>query len=296
MSLHCSSDAVSRSRKNPVFGYKLQGFYYTRGKRPTELWDITKPATMELNLNGKTAIVTGASKGIGAGIALALAAEGVNVCVNYVSSREGALRVVDLIRSSGGKAIAIQGNVGDPADARRLFEKTEAALGQVSIVVNNAGIHTYGPMEAITEELFLAEYRTNVRGPFMTSQLAVQFFPETGGSIINIGSAASRHPTSDYSLYASTKGAIDVLSKALARELAPRRIRVNVVAPGATATEGAYEAGVLGNEKEKLLIQRTPLGRVGRPADIASVVTFLCSDAAAWVTGERISASGGLDM
>lgn len=251
---------------------------------------------MELNLKGRTAIVTGASKGIGAGIAVALAAEGVSVGVNYVTSREAADRVVGLIRSSGGKAIAIQGNVGNAADARRLFEETEAAFGPVSIVVNNAGIHTYGPMEAITEKIFMEEYRTNVFGPFMMSQLAAQFFPETGGSIINIGSAASRHPTSDYTLYASTKGAIDVLSKALARELAPRKIRVNVVAPGATATEGAYAAGILGSEKEKILVQRTPLGRVGQPADIANVVTFLCSDAAAWVTGERISASGGLDM
>ena len=251
---------------------------------------------MELNLKGRTAIVTGASKGIGAGIAIALAAEGVNVAVNYVSSREGALRVTELIRSGGGNAFAIQGNIGNASDAKRLFEETAAAFGSVSIVVNNAGVHTYGPMEAITEETFLQEYRTNVWGPFMTGQLALQFFPETGGSIINIGSAASRHPTSAYSLYASTKGAIDVLTKALARELAPRKIRVNVVAPGATATEGAYEAGILGSEVEKLLVQRTPLGRIGQPQDIANVVTFLCSDAAAWVTGERISASGGLDM
>jgi 3-oxoacyl-[acyl-carrier protein] reductase len=251
---------------------------------------------MQLNLQGKTAIVTGASKGIGAGIALALAAEGVNVAVNYATNSEAADRITEQIKSKGGKAISIRGNVGNPSDARRLFEETAAAFGPVSIVVNNAGIHTYGPMEAITEATFMSEYRTNVYGPFAMSQLASQFFPATGGSIINIGSAASRHPTSDYTLYASTKGAIDVLTKALARELAPRRIRVNVVAPGATATEGAYEAGILGGEKENILIQRTPLGRVGLPADIANVVTFLCSDAGAWITGERISASGGLDM
>jgi len=249
---------------------------------------------MELRLAGKVAIVTGASKGIGAGIAKALAAEGASIVVNYSSSKEGADRVVEQIIANKGKAIAIQGNVGNATDVKRLFEAAKKAFGTVNVVVNNAGVFKFEPVGAITEGEFHHEFNTNVLGPILTTQEALKYFPETGGSIVNISSGSSTNPSPNSSLYASTKGAIDTLSKALARELAPRRIRVNAVAPGATETEGAHRIGVMGSELEKQFIAATPLGRMGQPEDIAAVVVFLASDAAAWVTGERIAASGGL--
>jgi len=246
-------------------------------------------------LTGKVAIVTGASKGIGAAVARGLAAAGAAVAVNYSSSREGADRTVAEITSTGGQAIAIQGDVAQAADVKRLFEETEQALGAPSVLVNNAGVFHFAPVEAITEQEFHRHFDTNVLGPILTIQEAVQHFPASGGSIINISSIASENPVPHLSLYSATKGAIDTLTKALAKELGPRNIRVNTVAPGHTDTEGTRRMGLVGSEQAQQLVAETPLGgRFGRPEDIAPVVVFLASDAAAWLTGERISASGGV--
>jgi len=246
-------------------------------------------------LTGKVAIVTGASKGIGAAVARGLAAAGAAVAVNYSSSREGADRTVAEITSTGGQAIAIQGDVAQAADVKRLFEETEKALGAPSVLVNNAGVFQFAPVEAITEQEFHREFNTNVLGPILAIQEAVQHFPASGGSIINISSIASENPVPHLSLYSATKGAIDTLTKALAKELGPRNIRVNTVAPGHTDTEGTRRMGLVGSEQAQQLVAETPLGgRFGRPEDIAPVVVFLASDEAAWLTGERISASGGV--
>lgn len=249
---------------------------------------------MDLKLTGKVAVVTGASKGIGAAIAKGLAAEGASVIVNYASSKEGADRVVSAITAAGGKALAVQGNVASAADVKQLFAEAGKAFGRVDVVVNNAGIFKFDPVEAITEEEFLREYQTNVLGPILTTQEALKYFPESGGSIINISSIVSTNPGPNSSLYASTKGALDTLTKAHAKELAPRNIRVNIVAPGPTETEGAHRVGLIGSDLEKALVASTPLGRLGQPADIAAAVVFLASDAAAWITGDRLTASGGL--
>jgi len=246
-------------------------------------------------LTGKVAIVTGASKGIGAAVARGLATAGAAVAVNYSSSREGADHTVAEITSTGGKAMAIQGDVAQAADVKRLFEETEKALGAPSVLVNNAGVFQFAPVEAITEQEFHREFNTNVLGPILAIQEAVQHFPASGGSIINISSIASENPVPHLSLYSATKGAIDTLTKALAKELGPRNIRVNTVAPGHTDTEGTRRMGLVGSEQAQQLVAETPLGgRFGRPEDIAPVVVFLASDEAAWLTGERISASGGV--
>lgn len=245
-------------------------------------------------LKGKVAIVTGASKGIGAGIAKSLAAAGAAVAVNYASSREGADKVVSQIVADGGRAFAVQGNAGNANDVKRIFAATKEAYGQVDIVVNNAGIYKFDPIEQVTEAEFTAEFTTNVWGPILTTQEALNYFPATGGSIINISSVAATSPSANTSVYSSTKGALDTLTKALAVELAPRNIRVNVVAPGPVETEGFVSTGVKGSDFEKGMIAATPLGRIGQPDDIARVVTFLASEDSAWLTGERIGASGGL--
>jgi 3-oxoacyl-[acyl-carrier protein] reductase len=246
-------------------------------------------------LTGKVAIVTGASKGIGVAVARGLAAAGAAVAVNYSSSREGADHTVAEITSTGGKAMAIQGDVAQAADVKRLFEETEKALGAPSVLVNNAGVFQFAPVEAITEQEFHRHFDTNVLGPILTIQEAVKHFPASGGSIINISSIASENPVPHLSLYSATKGAIDTLTKALAKELGPRNIRVNTVAPGHTDTEGTRRMGLVGSEQAQQLVAETPLGgRFGQPEDIAPVVVFLASDEAAWLTGERISASGGV--
>jgi len=250
---------------------------------------------MSLTLAGKVAVVTGASKGIGAGIAKHLAAAGASVVVNYSSSREGADKVVDAITAKGGKAIAVQGSVSIAAEVKQLFDAAKKAYGAVDIVVNNAGVYQFGAVESITEDEFHRQYNTNVLGPILTTQEALKHFPGTGGSIINISSGASKRPPAYASLYSSTKGALDTLTQALAKELAPKKIRVNIVSPGATETEGYHSMGVAGSDMEKTMIAATPLGRLGQPEDIAAVVTFLASDAAAWVTGDTISASGGMN-
>ncbi|MDR3712098.1 MAG: glucose 1-dehydrogenase [Puia sp.] len=249
---------------------------------------------MDLKLAGKVAIVTGASKGIGAGIARGLAAEGASVVVNYSNGKDGADLVVKQITAAGGKAIAIQGNVDKAADVKRLFEDAKKAFGIVNVVVNNAGVYQFDPVETITEAEFHRQFDINVLGPILTTREALKHFPETGGSIINISSVVSSNPGANMSVYAATKGAVDTLTKAHAKELAPRKIRVNTIAPGATETEGTHRVGMIGSDFEKALVASTPLGRLGQPEDIAAAVVFLASDAAGWITGDKITPSGGL--
>jgi 3-oxoacyl-[acyl-carrier protein] reductase len=246
-------------------------------------------------LDGKVAIVTGASKGIGAAAAKALAAEGVAIAVNYSSGRESAERVVSEITREGGKAIAIQADVSKAADVKRLFEYTRRTFGWVDVFVNNAGVFKFEPLEAITEEEFHREFDTNVLGPILAIPEVLKHFPSRGGSIINVTSIASENPVPDSSLYSATKGALDTLTMALAKELGPRNIRVNCVAPGLVDTEGNRESGFVGSEPGKLGAASTPLApRFGKPEEIPPGIVFLASEDAAWLTGERISASGGL--
>jgi len=245
------------------------------------------------DLKGKVAVVTGASKGIGAGIAKGFAAAGAAVVVNYASSREGADRVVAEITAQGGKAIAVQGDVSKAADVTRLFAETKASFGGLDVLVNNAGVYRFGPLEAVTEKEFQREFDTNVLGTILTIQEALKYFGPHGGSVINISSIASLNPTPDSVVYSATKGAVDSITRGLSRELGARKIRVNAIAPGGTASEGLVTAGILGSDFEKQIIGMTPLGRFGQPEDIARVAVFLASDDSAWLTGERITASGG---
>jgi 3-oxoacyl-[acyl-carrier protein] reductase len=246
-------------------------------------------------LEGKVALVTGASKGIGAGIAKGLAAAGASVAVNYASDRGGAEAVVAAITASGGRAIAVPGDVSRSADVARLFVETKAAYGVLDVLVNNAGVYQSGPLEAMTEEEFHREFNTNVLGPLLMIREAVKHFGPRGGSVINIGSVASHLTPPNFSIYAATKSALDAITRVLAKELGPRQIRVNSINPGATATEGARTAGVIGvgSDSEKQMIAMTPLGRIGQPSDIAPTAVFLASDESGWLTGEIICASGG---
>ncbi len=243
-------------------------------------------------LQGKVAIVTGASKGIGAGIAKSLAAEGAAVVVNYASSKEGADRVVAAIEQQGGKALAVQGDVSKAADVKRLFAETKAAYGSLDVLVNNAAVFSFAPLEAIAEDEFHRQFNTNVLGTILTIQEAANHFGPEGGSVINISSIASTGRMPASAVYSATKSAVDTITRILAAELAPRKIRVNAVAPGATATEGAA-AMDMPQTMVDAMIASIPLGRVGQPADIAQTVLFLASDESAWITGDRISASGG---
>ena len=245
------------------------------------------------NLKGKVAIVTGASKGIGAGIAKHMAAAGASVVVNYASSKEGADKVVASITNEGGKAIAIQGDVSNAADVQNLFAGAKKAFGKLDIVVNNAGVYQFEPLEAITEAEFHRQFNTNVLGPILTTQEAIKHFGDTGGSIINISTVVSINPIPMSVVYSATKSALDSITKALAKELGPKKIRVNTIAPGGTETEGVVTAGIIGSDFQKQMVANTPLGRFGQPEDIARVAVFLASDDAGWVTGERIAASGG---
>ncbi len=243
-------------------------------------------------LNGKVALVTGASKGIGAAIALELAANGAAVAVNYSSSTEGANKVVDAIKAAGGKAIAIQANVADPASISGLVDSVVKEFGPIDILVNNAGVYEFAPLEAITPEHFHKQFNLNVLGLILTTQAAVAKFSPNGGSIINIGSvAAAGVPAA--SVYSATKGAVDSITGALAQELGSRRIRVNSLNPGMIETEGVHAAGFLGSEFHKEIIAKTPLGRIGQPNDVATIATFLASDESTWVNGQSIQASGG---
>jgi 3-oxoacyl-[acyl-carrier protein] reductase len=248
---------------------------------------------MMSKLAGKVAVVTGASKGIGAGIAKGLAAEGAAVVVNYASSRDGADRVVADITAKGGKAIAVQASVSNAADVRRLFAETVKAFGSLDVLVNNAGVYQFSPLEDVTEDEFHRQFNTNVLGTILAAKEAAKHFGPDGGSIINISSVASEQVVPTASVYSATKGAVDTLTRVLAAELGPRKIRVNAIAPGGVETEGTHAAGVIGSDFEKHMVARTALGRLGQPDDIARIAVFLASDAAAWVTGERLAASGG---
>jgi 3-oxoacyl-[acyl-carrier protein] reductase len=247
------------------------------------------------HLNGKVAIVTGASKGIGAAIAKGLAAAGAAVVVNYASDKKGADRAVADIAANGGKAVAIRADMSKAAEVKKLFEGTQKALGPPNVLVNNAGIFEFGPVQEISEAQFHRHFDINVLGTMLAIQEAVKHFPAEGGSIVNISSIASESPVPNSSLYAATKGAVDTLTLALAKELGPRKIRVNAVAPGYTDTEGNQRIGFVGSAAAEAMVAATPLGgRFGRPEEIAPAVVFLASDDAAWVTGERINASGGV--
>ena len=244
-------------------------------------------------LSGKVAVVTGASKGIGAAIATHLAAQGAAVVVNYASSKAGADKVVAQITSAGGKAIAVQGDVSRQADINRLFSETKQAYGHVDVLVNNAGIYEFGPLENLTEQHFHKQFNLNVLGLLLTTQEAVKHFPTTGGSIVNISSVVGRHPVAGASVYSATKGAVDAITKSLAKELGPKKIRVNSLNPGMIETEGLHTAGFAESDFRKQLEATTPLGRIGQPDDTAKVAVFLASDDSGWVTGETLLVSGG---
>src|SRR5271166_631760 len=238
-------------------------------------------------LSGKVALVTGASKGIGAGIARSLAAEGASVAVNYASSKEGADRLVDEIIKGNGRAIAVQG------DVERMFAQNHRAFGQLDILVNNAGIYRFAPLEEITEEDFHQHFNTNVLGLIVATREAVKYFGPRGGSVINIGSAASRLTPPNSCVYTATKGAVDAVTGVLAKELGPRNIRVNSINPGFVETEGTHAGGFVDSDFVKGLIAQTPLGRGGQPDDIGPIAAFLASDDSRWLTGECLLASGG---
>ena len=245
-------------------------------------------------LTDKVAVVTGASKGIGAGIAKQLAAEGAAVVVNYASSKEDADQVVDQITKRGGKAIAVQADVAKRKDIERLFAETKRAFNRLDILVNNSGVYQFAPLEAVTEEEFHREFNINVLGLLLATQEAVKHFGAEGGSVINISSAATALTPPTSAIYTGTKGAVDAITRVLAKELGPRKIRVNSVNPGGVETEGFHAGGFAGSDFEKQMIAQTPLGRLGQPGDVAPVVSFLASSDAAWVTGEVIYVAGGM--
>jgi len=249
---------------------------------------------MSKKLSGKVAIVTGASKGIGAEIAKHLAAEGAAVVVNYSSSKDGAERVVKEIKSNDGKAIAVHANVAKKPDIERLFAETLKAFGRLDILVNNAGIYEFAPLEDVTELHFHKQFDLNVLGLTLASQQAVKHFGSAGGSIINISSVASTSTPPNTSVYSGTKAAVDAVTRSLAQELGPRNIRVNAINPGMVETEGVHAAGIMASDSRKQVEAQTPLGRIGQPKDIAPAITFLASDDAAWITGETFHISGGL--
>lgn len=243
-------------------------------------------------LAGRVAIVTGASKGIGAGIAKELAAQGASVVVNYASSAEGAQRVVDAITQAGGKAIAVQANVADPAAIERLFAAAKDAYGRLDILVNNAGVYSFGGIETATQETISAMFETNVTGLLLATKAAVALFPAGSGNIINIGSVVGEMPPPGAAIYVGTKGAVNSITRSLAKELGPKGIRVNAINPGVVVTEG-FKAAELEGDFEQFMISQTPLGRSGQPEDIATLVAFIASDDAGWVTGSLIDAAGG---
>lgn len=244
-------------------------------------------------LKGKVAVVTGASKGIGAGIAKALAAEGASVVVNYASSKVGADAVVAAITAAGGKAVAVGGDVSKAAEAKGIIEAAIKRFGRLDILVNNSGVYEFSPIEDVTEEQFHRIFNINVLGVLLTTQAAVKHLGE-GGSVINIGSAVSRITPPNSSVYTGTKGALDAITGVLANELGPKKIRVNSINPGVIETEGTHTAGLIGSDFERDIVSKTPLGRSGQPNDIATIAVFLASQDSAWLTGEQILASGGM--
>jgi 3-oxoacyl-[acyl-carrier protein] reductase len=243
-------------------------------------------------LDNKVAIVTGASKGIGAGIAKAFGAEGAAVVVNYARDREGAERVVREITGNGGRAIAVQGDVAQRTEAQRLVAETKKAFGRLDVLMNNAGVYSFAPFDQFSEQEFHRQFNTNVLGMFLMIEAALPAFGAEGGSIINISSETSVTAIPTLSIYVASKSAVNGLTRVLSKEFGPRKIRVNAVGPGGTETEGAHAAG-MGPEAKEQIIAGTSLGRVGQPADIARVAVFLASDDARWVTGEIILANGG---
>lgn len=247
-------------------------------------------------LAGKVAVVTGASKGIGAAIARRLGAEGASVVVNYASDRTGAERVVHDIETAGSKAVAIQANVADRDQVDLLFAEAKKAFGKIDILVNNAGIYEFRPLEQIDEQHFRKQFDLNVLGLLLATKAAVHNINGQGGSIINVSSIASKTPPPAASVYSATKGAVDVLTRSLAVELGPRNIRVNTVAPGVTDTEGVRALPQDGTEFRNYAVSRTPLGRVGTADDIASAALFLASDDSRWITGEEILVGGGIRL
>jgi 3-oxoacyl-[acyl-carrier protein] reductase len=249
---------------------------------------------MSQRLTEKVAVVTGASKGIGASIALHLAAEGAAVVVNYSSSKEGAERVATEITGKGGRAIAVQANVAKQADIQRLFAEAKKAFGRIDILVNNAGIYEFAPLEDVTAAHFHKQFDLNVLGLILATQEAVKHFGRDGGSIINISSVASTSAPPLASVYSATKAAVDAVTKSLAKELGPRNIRVNSINPGMVETEGWHASGIAESDFHKNTEAQTPLGRIGQPQDIAPAAVFLASADAAWITGETLHISGGL--
>ena len=248
---------------------------------------------MSNKLAGKVAVVTGASKGIGASIAKHLAAEGAAVVVNYATSKQGADVVVEAIIAAGGNAIAVAGDVSKVSDAQAIIDAAVNTYGKLDILVNNSGIYEFAPIEAITEEHFHKQFNVNVLGLLLTTQAAAKHLPE-GGSIINIGSVVARITPPGSAVYTATKGAVDAITGVLSKELGPRKIRVNSVNPGMVETEGSHAAGFIGSDFEKQAVANTPLGRVGQPDDIGKIVAFLASDDAGWLTGEQFLAGGGV--
>jgi 3-oxoacyl-[acyl-carrier protein] reductase len=256
-------------------------------------WRIGQEKKMS-KLKNKVAVVTGASKGIGAGIAKALAAEGASVVVNYGSSKEGADRVVAEIAEKGGKAVAVQGDVAKAADVQRIFAETTKAFGRLDVLVNNAGVYQFAPLAEITEEQFHRQFNTNVLGLILATQEAAKFFGSEGGSIINIGSTASQVTPPTTAVYTATKGAVDAVTHVLAKELGPKKIRVNSINPGMVETEGVHAMGIVGSDFQTQFEAQTPLGRIAQPEDIAPIAVFLASSDSGWLTGETLLASGGM--
>jgi len=245
-------------------------------------------------LDGKVAIVTGASKGIGAAIAKQFAAEGAAVVVNYASSKEGADRVVDQIAKRGGKAIAVRANVARKTDVQHLFAEAKKSFGKIDVLVNNAGVYDWSPLEEITEEQFHKHFDINVLGLLLATQEAVRQFDSTGGNIINISSTVTSLTPPSSSVYTGTKGAVDAITRTLAKELGPRKIRVNAINPGMVETEGVRAAGFDQGDLRKSIEAQTPLGRIGQPEDIAPAAVFFASDDSEWITGETLRIAGGL--
>jgi|SRR5215469_8128425 len=245
-------------------------------------------------LTGKVAVVTGASKGIGADIAKGLAQEGASIVVNYASSKESADKVVAEITRNGGKAIAVRGDVAKAADVQRIFAETKKAFGKLDILVNNAGVYEFNPIESVTEESFHRLFNTNVLGLLLATREAVKLFDGNGGSVINIGSAATELNMPTSSVYTATKGAVDAITGVLSKELGPKKIRVNSINPGMVETEGVRSAGFIGTDLQKNFEGQTPLGRIAQPSDITPIAVFLASSDSGWLTGETVVASGGL--
>ena len=248
----------------------------------------------EGKLTGKVAVVTGASKGIGAGIAKELATQGASVVVNYSSAKSDADKVVDHIAKGGGQAVAVQANVAKKSEVERLFADTEKAFGKIDILVNNAGVYEFVPLENVTEQQFHRMFDTNVLGMILVTQEAVKHFKSAGGSIINIGSLASTLTPPTAVVYNATKGAVDAITRTLAKELGPKKIRVNSINPGVVITEGTTAGGFLEGEFRNSLESQTPLGRIGKPDDIAPAAAFFASDDSKWITGETLLIAGGL--